>query len=263
MTEDRYRLHSDILQNERTIWIRRPTDGVDAECLVVFLDAELYRDRIGAPQIIDGLQQRRVIPPCLSVFVSYESVASRWIECPCHAPFAGFIDQELLPWVEALHPEVARMPHRVLAGLSYTGLAAAFVALQSPLRFTHVVAQSGSFWSDDCWLVEQYRSLRRRLPVEFYLEVGTRETQVNVTHKEDVVQVISQIEGVRRFRDALIASGHRPIYFEFDGAHEFTAWARTLRNALRWALAAEEENELNHAPHRYGGHRPSSGDSTA
>jgi enterochelin esterase-like enzyme len=87
MSEDTYRLHSAILQNERTIWIRRPAEGVEAESLLVFLDAELYRDRVGAPQIVDGLQQSREIPPCLTVFVSHESVGSRWIECPCHAPF--------------------------------------------------------------------------------------------------------------------------------------------------------------------------------
>lgn len=238
MIEQSYRLRSEYLQNERTIWIRHPDDDVEAESLVVLLDAELYRDRVGASQIIDDLQNRRTIPPCITAFVSYESVASRWIECPCHLPFAKFIDLEFMPWLEALHAPVATFQSRVLAGLSYTGLAAAYVALQCPSRFNRVIAQSGSFWSESCSLVDLYRSLSSRLPAEFYLDVGIRETQEHVTHKEDVVQEISQIEGVRRFRDVLVEKGHVPEYVEFDGGHEFSAWARTLPNALEWAFAS-------------------------
>ena len=236
MTEHVHRLHSKHLGNERSIWVRLPFDGREAECLAVFLDAEFYRDGIGAPQIVDDLQRSGQIPPTLAVFVSHESRESRWVECPCHSPFAAFVDEELMPWLETRHAPATRLRQRALIGLSYTGLAAAFVALQAPLRFTRVVAQSGSFWSDRCALVERYRSLTGRLPVEFYLDVGRHETRENVKHREDVVQEISQIEGVRRFRDVLLEKGHFPRYEEFDGGHDFVAWKGTLPMALSWAL---------------------------
>lgn len=131
---------------------------------------------------------------------------------------------------------------RVLAGLSYTGLAAAFIALQMPGCFSKVIAQSGSFWSDNCWLVGEYAKLDTPIHADFYLDVGTRETQENVRHKEDVLQVVSQINGVRKFRDVLQATGHSVHYQEFDGAHDCAAWGTTLPAALRWALAKSPES---------------------
>lgn len=49
--------------------------------------------------------------------------------------------------------------------------------------------------------------MRQPVPTEFYLDVGTQETQENVRHREDVLQVVSQIDGVRRFRDVLLLQG--------------------------------------------------------
>jgi len=62
------------------------------------------------------------------------------------------------------------------------------------------------------------------------------ESEANVRHREDVLQVVSQIEGVRRFRDALRSTGHSVSYLEFEGGHECAAWKEALPTALRWAL---------------------------
>ena len=77
----------------------------------------------------------------------------------------------------------------MLAGVSYTGLAAAFVAKEYPGTFQRIISQSGSFWWNDCWLVEEFRRLERK--TEFYLDVGTQETRENVRHGEDLVQFVS------------------------------------------------------------------------
>lgn len=231
MSEMHYRLRSVHLGNERSIWVRGY--GPSVSNLTIFLDAELYRERVGAGVLLDELSRSGAIAPSLFVFVSVESVTSRWRECPCYPPFARFIDEELFPWLEALRPEVRQAQERVVVGLSYTGLAAAYVALNAPERFTKVIAQSGSFWWNDCWLASQ---VAQPLTAEFYLDVGLEETQTEVQHSEDVLQVISQIEGVRRFRDALLARGSTPRYVEFDGGHDVVAWRRTLVGALRWAL---------------------------
>ncbi len=162
---------------------------------------------------------------------------TRWRECPCHAPFSDFINLELLPWIESLHPLTKHRNTTALIGLSYTGLAAAYTALRAPNNFTHVIAQSGSFWSDDCALAKSYLNATALPRTAFYLEVGTLETNTHIQHKPDILQVRSQIDGVRTFRDALLARGLTVHYFEFDGAHEFTAWKRTLPAALTWALS--------------------------
>ena len=105
--------------------------------------------------MIDGLQGH--IADSWFVFISMESVEARWLECPCYQPFARFVAQELLPWLSTQHQELRLVRKRTLIGVSYTGLAAAFVAKEFPGIFQRVISQSGSYWWNDCWLSEQYR----------------------------------------------------------------------------------------------------------
>lgn len=65
------------------------------------------------------------------------------------------------------------------------------------------------------------------------------ELDENVRHREDVLQVVSQIDGVRHFRDVLLLAGNSVRYVEFDGGHDFAKWRQTLPDALRWALAKQ------------------------
>jgi enterochelin esterase-like enzyme len=235
MRETIHKIRSAHLGNERTVWVRLSPDEAKPVNLVIFLDAELYRDRVGATAITDRLSDSGEIAPTAFVFVSMHSMEARSHECPCYPPFARFVLKEFLPWLENLHPELRGCRERVLVGLSYTGLAAAYVALQDPNAFTKVIAQSGSFWWNDCWLVNEYAQLKARLPVEFYLDVGNKEIQTNVDHGH-VRQTISQIDGVQRFRDLLTKSLHTVNYAEFDGHHDAAQWRETLPGALKWAL---------------------------
>jgi enterochelin esterase family protein len=233
MNEVSARFKSVHLQNERLIWVRPPRHRTAAAHVTIFLDGELYRDRVGADSVIDGLQGG--IADSWFVFISMGSVEARWLESPCCEAFAKCIAEELLPWLSSQHQDLRLVRKRTLIGLSYTGLAAAFVAKECPGIFQRVVSQSGSFWWNDCWLSEQYR-LGARVPTDFYLDVGTKEVAENVRHREDVLPRVSQIEGVHRFRDVLRLKGHSVKYVEFDGGHDFTAWRQTLPGALRWAL---------------------------
>ena len=63
-------------------------------------------------------------------------------------------------------------------------------------------------------------------------------------HREDVVQVISQIEGVRRFRDTLVAQGHAVRYNEFDGRHDYACWNKTLADAHKWGLPLPASGQI-------------------
>lgn len=234
MREISDRIPSRFLGNERTIWIHPPESGVSARALTVFLDGELYRDRVDARAVLRRLQGR--IAPSWFVFVSSHSVEARWRECPCHRPFARFVTEELFPWLEERHIRRDAIRRRVIVGLSYTGLAAAYVAKQSPGRFQAVISQSGSFWWNAGALAARYRRLRTPLSTQFYLDVGTMETQRGVQRRPDVLQEMSQVEGVRQFRDVLVSRGHRVKYVEYEGGHDFAAWKKTLPDALVWAL---------------------------
>jgi enterochelin esterase-like enzyme len=248
MKETHHRLRSSHLQNDRSIWIHEPERL--APVVTVFLDAEFYRERVGAVQIVEDLHGRHEISPSVFVFVSMESIASRWIECECHLPFARFIDEELFPWLEERYPILCSARECVIVGLSYTGLAAAYASMMAPHRFTKVIAQSGSFWWNDCWISSYFDGLKLKPKAQFYLDVGNRETAENIRHKGDVLQVVSQIEGVKRFYDILLRYDYRPKYIEFDGGHDFAAWRITLPDALRWALSINNKTEPNKAIER-------------
>lgn len=231
------------LGNERSIWIRPPENAGQAEHLTLFLDGELYRDRIGAESTIDDLLASGRIADSWFVFVSMHSMEARWRECPCYAPFASFIAEEVIQWLETRFPEIRSVRERTLVGVSYTGLAAGYIAIEQPRVFQRVIGQSGSFWWNDCWLAKHCRRTRPQAPTSFYLEVGTRETQENVRHREDVLQVHSQIFGVQQFRDALVERGDQVVYVENPGAaHEYNAWRKSLPEVLLWALGVTERS---------------------
>jgi Enterochelin esterase and related enzymes len=234
MSEIAASIRSTHLGNERPIWIRRPRDPTRAPHLTLFLDGEWYRERVGASALLDTLAPE--LADSWFVFVSSHSEAARWRECPCHPPFAAFIADELLPWLEHRHPSLRDVATRTLIGLSYTGLAAAFIARERPGVFPNVISQSGSFWWHEGSLIEAFSGLAAPLPTAFYLSVGNRETQENLHHRPDVVQTLSQLESVRRFRDTLLSLHHSVHYRESDGAHSFDAWRADLPHALRWAL---------------------------
>jgi enterochelin esterase-like enzyme len=153
MRETMLRLNSSYLENERSIWICEPESVSGGSDLVVFLDAEPYRDRVDALSVIEEL--RGQVADSWYVFVSHQSWETRWRECPCYPPFAEFIGEELLTWLASGYIDFTRIRRRVLDGVSYTGLAAAFVAKEYPGAFQRVISQSGSFWWNDCWLVDE------------------------------------------------------------------------------------------------------------
>lgn len=238
MGETLHRLASLHLGNERDIWIRPPAGGGPAAALLVFLDGEFHRERMGSPTLVRELEERGEIAPVLCADISYATLDARWTECPCHQPFARFVLEEFMPWLAGLHPEVAACRERVLIGLSYTGLAASYVAHQDDQPFSAVISQSGSYWHGHGRLARDYAARPPARPARHFLTVGRRETQTNVQHREDVLQQMAQIEGVRLFRDALVTGGMPVEYREFDGAHEFDWWRRMLPAALRWAVPA-------------------------
>ena len=232
------RLRSSHLGNDRAIWIREPRDRATSQNLVIFLDAERYRDRVGATSVIDAMQGE--IADSWVVFVSEESAASRRRESPCHAPFARFIAEELIEFLGREGLDFGTVKRKSLVGLSYTGLAAAYIAKEYPQTFQNIICQSASLWWNDCWLVNEYRHFPSSYDLAFYLDVGVGETQENVDHG-DAFQRVSQIDAVRRFRDVLLNRGIPTCYREFDGGHDYDKWAQTLPDALRWCVPVESE----------------------
>jgi enterochelin esterase-like enzyme len=232
-----YQLRGRSVDNTRTVWSLPPAviPARRAPGLVVLLDGEYYTRGIEVPQTLLRLQAEELIPPVRCLFVSHVDAETRWRECPCSPMFAEFLAAELLPWATAEFGTSTVPADRLIGGLSFTGLAAAFTALRHPDAFGKVLCQSASFWWGDEWLTGQYHMLPA-LPLRFYLSCGDRETVAPVEHRPGVVQSRSQLDDCRAMAETLAAKGY-PVRFElFSGGHELPCWERDLPNGLRALL---------------------------
>ena len=229
---DTLRIESKILGQQRRAWVYMPP-GVPvtpAPPLLVLFDGAAY---IGAawvptPTILDNLLADSKIAPVAALFV--DNGAARMQELGCDSAFAAFVVSELLPLVHQRYSVTADPSRTVIGGSSHGGLAAACAALRFPTTFGSVISQSGSYWwapagQEEEWPSRTFASLPK-LPIRFYVEVGTYETD----HSQNAGpgQVITN----RHFRDVLRAKGYDVVYSEFPGAHEYFNWRGTLSNAL-------------------------------
>lgn len=155
----------------------------------------------------------------------------RFRELKPAAALRTFVERELLPWARRRWDLTDRPEERVVAGASLGGLAAAYLGLVGSATFGGVIAQSGSFWwpappaPEPEWLARAYEAAPR-LPLRFYLDVGTMETVS--PHGEG----LDQLAVNRRFRDVLLARGYPVEYVEYAGAHDYINWRRTFADGL-------------------------------
>ncbi len=222
-----HRMHSAILDNDRSVWVYTPP-GYDPSgapyALLILFDGFIYTHVIPTPTVLDNLLAEGRIPPVIAVMVNSPDSEARLRELSCYPPLVDFLADELLPWVRQ-HYHVTVQPSRaVVGGSSLGGLTAAFAALRRPDLFGNVLSQSGSYWrpppgdAEPHWLARQFEAAPR-LPLRFYLDVGVLES-----------------EGQRRandyMRDVLQGKGYPVRYTEFPGGHTFLCWQGTLSDGL-------------------------------
>ena len=216
---------------ERTVWSLPPAGR--AGVAVLFLDGELYLEKVGAADVVRRLQQRRAIPPATAVFLSHGGAAARHEDFLCRPNYARFIARDLVGSVRQDHPGATEI---VIVGLSLSGLAAAYAATRYPAIFRAAVCQSPSFW----W--EQGRFAAELPPAtppgpEFWICVGSRETETGLSHPPSGLrQQLPQLTGCLSAADALHAKGYSVNYREYDGGHDPDCWREDLSLALPWAL---------------------------
>ena len=234
---------SDLLNNERKVWVYMPPGYSDAgePCgWALFLDGGAYYD-IRANTILDNLILEGRIPPLAAIFVRNASHAERHLEMSCNPRFVEFLAEELLPWLHARYHLTYDPRHTHIVGASYGGLAAVYAAFSRPDVFGNVVAQSGAFsWyqgqdreaspgedTEPGWLIRQFVAAER-LPLCFHLDVGTFE----ITTVYSGVAHTNILNANRHLRDVLRARGYPVDYVEFTGGHDFAGWRVLLPNAL-------------------------------
>jgi|GEM_PF-3833283 len=124
---------------ERVIWL----EDEPAESGLLFLDADLYLQRVQALEVLHELRAAKKIPPVSAAFVSNQSAAARHVDLVCSDPYADFIAGDVVRWWRQQQPAPREF---VIIGLSLSGLAAAHIATRCPATFRAAVCQSPSFW---------------------------------------------------------------------------------------------------------------------
>ncbi|QBD75585.1 enterochelin esterase [Ktedonosporobacter rubrisoli] len=227
-----HRVRSHILNNERRVWIYTPpgyTKEHEAYNLLLLFDGLAYTNLVPTPTILDNLINEGKLPPLVAVLPDSLDQETRSRELPCHQPFVDFLTQELLPWVHERYHVTSDPARSIVAGSSYGGLAAAFVGLRASERFGNVLSQSGSYW----WDIDAEEQLPQerlaqqfiaspRLPLRFYLEVGSKEN----------IGSINMISSNRHLRDILTLKGYEVHYTEFNGGHDYICWRGSLADGL-------------------------------
>ncbi|MBN9368504.1 MAG: enterochelin esterase [Comamonadaceae bacterium] len=218
----RHVVDSRILGNQRPVWLYRPA-GAAPQALLVLFDAHAYREDVPTPRIVDNLLADGLIPPTAVVLVSNPSPEARAAELPPNPAFARFLDEELMPWVQA--QGLAQPPEAtVIAGSSYGGLASAYAGLVLPQRFGRVLSLSGSYWwappgELPGWMMRAYAGAPPRA-VRFYLDAGRYEA---ARGGQDGI-----LETNRHLGDVLRARGYAVTQREHATGHDYLHWQGAL-----------------------------------
>ena len=232
-TTELHRLRSEILGNERRVWVHVPAGYQPStrHGLLVLFDGWAYVNLVPAPTILDNLLAAGRTPPLIAVMPDSLSQEERNLELPCHRPFVEFLTDELLPWARERWNLTDDPAHVIAAGSSFGGLAAVYAAFERSDVFGNALSQSGSFgWGvedgrEHEWLTEQIEGAERRL-FRAWLTIGSLEAGDRPAGGP------SGLESNRRLRDVLAAKGYDLDYSEYSGGHDYVCWRGSLSDGL-------------------------------
>lgn len=230
------RIESHHLGQTYKLWIPENPGGSSGR-LCVFLDGELYLERVGAIPVFTDLQTKGQIPPLAAVFVSYGELESRHHDYICSHRYNRFLIEELLPWMRENGPHGVDDGGHLIGGLSLSGLAAAYAAIEHPDVFPLALCQSPSAWWNKQWICDH---VEHAAPpsARFWISVGRGETETDVRHSPTGMhQEISQLDSCRALARALTGQSIANKLSEFDGGHDMECWGADLPHGLEWLLS--------------------------
>lgn len=218
-------IRSAVLGNERNLAVYVPdpslTKGKPPGLLLLF-DGPSYRAAGRVPEMLDRMIAAGAIAPTVAVMVDSITLDNREKELAPNEPFTRFIAEELMPMLRTRFGLSGDPRKTVIAGASRGGQSASFIAMRHPELFGNVIAQSPALWwgpseadMDTHWLARAFEN-RDRLPIRFYIQMGTLE------------DAKSMLGTARHFQEILHSKGYDVTYREFVGGHTFFSWRAIL-----------------------------------
>lgn len=138
--------------------------------------------------------------------------------------YGRFLIEELMPFIDRTYRTRRGAASTAVGGSSLGGLVSVWLGLEHPDVFGNVLAVSPTVWWDDFVILKKVAALPRKVPVRFWVDIGSLEGDNAVT-------------GARRLRDALIEKGWEPgsdlEYMEQEGGrHDEISWASRVEAML-------------------------------
>ncbi len=222
---DSFTMKSNLLNNSRDVYVYLPPDyDKTKEYPVIWLfDAFVYMNRVEVPVVLDNLITEKKIKPVIAVMFDNPDKESRYAEYPLNFQFKNAFISEFVPLIKNRYKISSNPNDNIIGGMSYGGLAAAFIAFYHPDMFGKVLSQSASYWRDlklkdfndnevrNDWLIRQFNENSKR-NIIFFLDWGLQENMV--------------LGSNRTFVKILDKKGYKFKFTEFDGWHN---WANTRR----------------------------------
>lgn len=228
----KYKLHSEILDNDRRIWVYCPfnySEDKKPYKLLVLTDGSTYINHLSAVESLNNLMEQEIISPLVTVFI--DSTKERNEELNCNEKFSRFILEEAMPFVRKKYNITDNPQNTIISGHSLGGLTACYLGFEHSEVFGNIICQSGSFRRDlnnpnpeSEKLLQKYKS-NEKLPLKFYLNVGILENSKRWGSK-------TSLEENRRARDILRDKGYKVFYEEYKSGHDFLNWGECLAKGL-------------------------------
>jgi predicted alpha/beta superfamily hydrolase len=154
--------------------------------------------------------------------------------------YARFLIEELKPFIDKRYRTKPEAEFTGLGGSSLGALATLAIGIWFPTVFSRLLAMSPSVWWDNQAIVQMVQRLPNKLPLQIWLDTGTRE---------------EGWQRARALRDALVEKGWmvgRDLqYVEVEGGeHSEAAWAQRVEPALRLLFPPEIPRGAKLPPNR-------------
>lgn len=233
---DTFEITSKILNNTRNIYVYIPPaySNTNHGYPVIYLfDSFIYLNRIEVPNVLDNLILEKKIEPMIAVFIDNPTSTSRKYEFPMNPLFRDFVITELIPEIKSNYHITDNPAETIVGGISYGGLAAAYLAFECDSLFGKVLSQSGGFWRDmnltdaggaeyrGDWLINQYAKEKKH-NIKLFLDWGLQENMV--------------LGANRKFVTILDRMDYNFKFIEFDGWHCWSNSRKTFPEGLLYLM---------------------------
>lgn len=153
-----------------------PVDKLEKKLPVIYInDGFKYINKGKMPQLVDSLITNNIIKPVAVVFLSPRDRVtkknSRQELFLCNQKFVSFFTDELMPEIEKEYPVSNKKLDRSILGLSFGGLAAAYIAFNAPNSFKNIAMQSPAF--HPCPIIYDFYLKKPKKDFKIYLSYGT------------------------------------------------------------------------------------------